>query len=72
MKATHRSKELDALLNKKVKITFFDDAVIIGILIWNDYCVAPRYLLRASYYVKQSNGIYYRFRKSHIKRVEKI
>ena len=32
MKYTHESKELNALLGKKVKVTLFDDTTITGIL----------------------------------------
>ena len=32
MKYTHESKELNALLGKKVKVTLFDDTTITGVL----------------------------------------
>lgn len=72
MKATHRSLTLDALLGEQVKITFTDGKVAFGALLYNEKCVAPKYLTRHMYYLIQESGIYYGFRKSNVKKIEKV
>ena len=72
MKQNHRSAELDALLNQRVRVTFCDNTQCEGILTWTEKFKPPMYLKPQTYHLLQDNGIYYGFRKSHIKRVEKI
>lgn len=55
---THESEELNALLCKKVKVTFFDDTTITGIL------------TRAEWKPDRYEVADYYFRKSHIKKIE--
>lgn len=59
-KYTHESKELNALLGKKVKVTLFDDTTITGIL-------TPARWKPDRYQVAD-----YSFRKTHVKKIEVI
>ena len=60
MKYTHESKELNALLGKKVKVTLFDDTTITGIL------------TRAKWKPDRYEVANYSFRKSHVKKIEVV
>ena len=60
MKYTHESKELNALLGKKVKVTLFDDTTITGILTRAE-CKPDRYEIAN-----------YSFRKTHVKKIEVV
>lgn len=58
MKYTHESKELNALLGKKVKVTLFDGTTITGVLTraeWKPDCYQVQNLA---------------FRKTHVKKIE--
>ena len=58
MKYTHESKELNALLGKKVKVTLFDDTTITGVLTRAEW-------KRDRYQVQN-----WTFRKTHVKKIE--
>lgn len=58
MKYTHESKELNALLSKKVKVTLWDDTTITGIL------------TRAKWKPDRYEVANYSFRKTHVKKIE--
>lgn len=58
MKYTHESKELNALLGKKVKVTLFDDTTITGIL------------TRAEWKPDRYQVQNWTFRKTHVKKIE--
>ena len=58
MKYTHESKELNALLGKKVNVTLFDDTMITGIL------------TRAEWKPDRYQVTDYYFRKTHVKKIE--
>ena len=60
MKYTHESKELNALLGKKVKVTLFDDTTITGIL------------THAKWKPDRYEVANYSFRKSHVKKIEVV
>ena len=60
MKYTHESKELNALLGKKVKVTLFDDTTITGIL------------TLAKWKPDRYQVANYSFRKSHVKKIEVV
>lgn len=60
MKYTHESKELNALLGKKVKVTLFDDTTITGIL------------TRAEWKHDRYEVANYSFRKTHVKKIEVV
>lgn len=55
---THESKELNALLGKKIQITFFDNDVKTGILRRAEY-------KQGSYEIDNLS-----FRKTHVKKIE--
>ena len=57
---THESEELNALLGKKVKVTFFDDATITGVL------------TRAEWKPDRYQVQNWTFRKTHVKKIEVI
>lgn len=59
-KYTHESEELNALLGRKVRVTFFDDKTITGIL------------TRAEYRPDRYEVANYSFRKTHVKKIEVI
>lgn len=62
-KYTHESPELNALLGKQVRLTFFDGDVVSGILekdYWHKNC----------YHIRGSRCI--TFYKSHVTKIEKI
>lgn len=59
-KYTHESEELNALLGKKVKITFFDDTTETGVL------------TRAEYRPDRYEVANYTFRKTHVKKIEVV
>ena len=60
-KYSHESKELNALLGKKVKVTFFDGTTITGVLSRGTW-------KRDRYEIKNS----WTFRKSHVKKIEVV
>lgn len=60
MKYTHESKELKALLGKKVKVTLFDDTTITGVL------------TRAEWKPGRYEVANYSFRETHVKKVEVV
>lgn len=60
MKYTHESKELNALLGKKVKVTLFDGTPITGVL------------TRAEYRPDRYQVADYSFRKTHVKNIEVV
>ena len=60
MKYAHESKELNALLGKKVKVTLFDDTTITGVL------------TRAEWKPDRYEVANYYFRKTHVKKVEVV
>lgn len=60
MKYTHESKELNALLGKKVKVILFDDTTITGIL------------TRAEWKPDGYEVANYSFRKTHVKKIEVV
>lgn len=57
---THESKELNALLDKKVKVILFDDTTITGIL------------TRAEWKPDRYEVSNYSFRKTHVKKIEVV
>lgn len=59
-KYTHESKELNAILGKKVKVILFDDTTITGIL------------TRAEWKLGRYECGDYVFRKSHVKKIEVV
>lgn len=72
MKINRHSKELDELLNKRVRLTFYDSSTAEGVLIWNEGYKAPRYLMYEGYYICLENGQGFHFKKSHVIKVEQI
>lgn len=60
MKYTHESKELNALLGKKVKVTLFDDTTLTGIL------------TRAEWKPDRYEVADYSLRKTHVKKIEVV
>ena len=60
---SHESKELNALLGRKIKVVMFDDDIYIGILEWDKYH-------KGSYFLDGTKPI--SFRKSHVKKIEEI
>lgn len=58
MKYTHESKELNALLGKKVKVTLFDDTTITGVL------------TRAGWKPDRYQVQNWTFRKTHVKKIK--
>ena len=60
MKYTHESKELNALLGKKVKITLWNDKILTGIL------------TRAEWKPDRYEVANYSFRKTHVKKIEVV
>lgn len=72
MKTTHRSEKLDAFLNQRVRITFWDNVTKEGKLIFNAHYEAPLYLTAGRYFLLLNNGCYLRFAKSSVKQIEKI
>ena len=60
MKYTHESKELNALLGKKVKVTLWDDTTETGVL------------TRAKWKPDRYEVANYSFRKTHVKKIEVI
>ena len=60
MKYTHESKELNALLGKKVKVTLFDDTTITGVL------------TRAEWKPDRYQVQNWTFRKTHVKKIEVV
>lgn len=59
-KYTHESEELNALLGKKVKVTFFDDTTKTGVL------------TRSLYSYDRYDVAGYLFRKTHVKKIEVV
>ncbi len=58
---THESKTLNRLLGKRVKITFFDNSVVFGVL--------QRATYHLNYYhIEGSKSV--DFRKTHVKKIE--
>lgn len=70
MKEIHRSPLLDQYVDQDVKITFVDGETVSGILVYTERYCAPLYLRPELYHVKQDNGCYYGFRKSHVRKIE--
>lgn len=66
-----RSEKLDQYLNKKVKITFIDGNIKIGVLGWNEH-LEPLMIIPQQYYLRFSDGTYLSFRKSHVKGIKKV
>lgn len=60
MKYSHESKELNALLGKMVKITFWDDTTATGIL------------TRAEWKPDRYQVQNWTFRKTHVKKIEVV
>lgn len=60
MKYSHESKELNALLGKKVKITLWNDKILTGVL------------TRAKWKQGRYECANYSFRKTHVKKIEVI
>lgn len=63
-KYTHESEELNALLGKRVRIKFFDDDVLEGVL--------GKSMFRKNLYRIDHNRGALTFRKSHVKKIEVI
>ncbi len=59
-KYTHESKELNALLGRKVRVMLFDDTVLEGVL------------TRAEYRPDRYEVANYSFRKTHVKKIEVV
>ncbi len=72
MKQNHRDSELDQLIGQNVRITFYRGSWIEGLLIYNEKCEAPRYLNINMYYIIRSNGSYMGFRKTQVRKAERI
>jgi len=72
MKNNHRSELLDVFIGQEVRVTFFDDSWNEGILCWKEKLEPPLYLKPKHYYITDARGGYMSFRKSHVKRIEKI
>lgn len=74
MRYSHRSEKLDALLNQKVKIVFWDETTAEGVLFWSEKAGSPpRYLSFRGYYLNligESGCLH--FKKSKIKKIEKL
>ena len=70
MREIHRSPLLDLYIDKDVKITFVNGKTVSGILVYTERYYAPLYLKPELYHLKQDNGIYYGFRKSHVRKIE--
>ena len=64
-----RSEKLDQYLNKRVKITFNDGDSRICVLGWNER-LEPLMIIPQQYYLIGSEGIYFSFRKSHVKSIK--
>lgn len=62
-KYTHESPELNVLLGKQVRLTFFDGDVVSGILEKDDWH-------KNCYHIRGSRRI--TFYKSHVTKIEKI
>lgn len=62
-KYTHESPELNALLGKQVKLTFFDGDVVLGKLEKDEW-------YKSCYHIRGIRCI--TFYKSHIKKIESI
>ena len=65
-----RSEKLDQYLNKLVEITFADGDSRIGVLGWNER-LEPLMIIPQQYYLRDSDGIHFSFRKSHVKSIKK-
>lgn len=59
-KYTHESEELNALLDKKVKITLWNDKILMGVL------------TRAEYRSNRYEVANHSFRKTHVKKIEVV
>lgn len=66
-----RSDKLDKYLNKRVKITFTDGDSRIGVLGWNEH-LEPLMIIPQQYYLRNSDGIHFSFRKSHVKSIKEV
>ena len=64
MKYTHEDEKLNGLLGQNVKITFFDGVVCVGKL--------TRHKWRKNRYMLSGWCGDYGFRKTHVKKIEKI
>ena len=68
----HRCKELDAVIDKNVRIIFKNDSWIEGVLFWNTTSKAPLYLEPDSYYLVENNSKYWRIFKTNVKKIVEI
>lgn len=66
-----RSDKLDQYINKRVEITFTDGDIRIGVLGWNEH-LEPLMIIPQQYYLRNSDGIYFSFRKSHVKSIKEV
>ena len=71
MKNSHRDAYLDKLLNTQVTVTFYDERVISGKLIWQGDFELNKPIKPHSYHILLDSGLYIAFRKSHIREIEK-
>jgi hypothetical protein len=72
MKINRRDEKLDALLGKKVTITFRDKDEKTGILGWQGAFDYSNGLKSFCYYIKMDNGIYCSFRKTCVIHVREV
>lgn len=72
MRINRRDEKLDALLGKKVTVTFWNKTEKTGILTWQDAFDHSNGLLPYRYHVLLDNGVYYGFRKSHVINVREV
>lgn len=71
MKYSHRSIDIDAFLNKNVRVTFFDNSWSDGVLIWVDKPNLDKNIWHSGYYLIMDNCNLH-FVKSDVKRIKKI
>lgn len=69
---THRSEKLDALLNKRVRITTKNNSIHEGILFYNEKCCEPLFLRSNMYYLRLDDGNYMGFFKRFLRRVKEV
>ena len=72
MKINRRDEKLDALLGKKVTVTFWDKTEKTGIISWQGAFEPRNGLLPYRYHVLLDSGVYYGFRKSHVIHVREV
>ena len=66
-----RSEKLDQYLNKQVEITFIDGDSRIGVLGLNEH-LEPLMIIPQYYYLRDKDGVYFSFRKSHVKSIKEV